>query len=355
MIIEGNAIRSSHARGETKHVANATISPVRRAGNTFFKLLYRYTHTRAWRHNERLAHGVTLERDAAGRLAGMRIRSRSLACVNAQIAIQPELSDETRECHLIATGPSVNSIDYRALPMSHVLGVNGAIALAAKHGVRFDYYCIVDTGFVRNRPDLVERVIAEPLTLFATPLVLWHIAERFGIERLRCRVFILDDMLFPAGRRAPKSCELQAIYGARALQLFDAPQPLGFSLDLRRGVFDGRTVAYAGLQVLAALGFKRLYLHGVDLAATKRTPRFYESAGDMQPSYLDENFADFIEPSFRHAAALLARRGIDVCNLSLESALGDDIFPKLRWQSLVHGAERQRANAGAREPALALA
>jgi KDO transferase-3 len=286
---------------------------------------------------------VALERDQTGRLAGMRIRSRTLACVNGQIAMQPEESDEVRECHLIATGPSVNSIDYRALPMQHVLGVNGAIALAAKQGVRFDFYCIVDTGFVCNRPDLVERVIAEPLTLFATPLVLWHIVERFGIERLRCRVFILDDMLFTAGRRAPKPSELQAIYDSRALALFDTPQPLGFSLDLRRGVFDGRTVAYTGLQVLVALGFRRLFLHGVDLASARRTPRFYESAGDMQPSYLDENFADFIEPSFRHAAALLARRGIDVRNLSLESALGDDIFPKLHWQSLVPGAARERA------------
>ncbi|WP_321885925.1 hypothetical protein [Paraburkholderia bannensis] len=352
MIIEGNAIRSSHARAETKNVARATISPVRRAGNTFFKLLYRYTHTRAWRHNERLAHGVTLERDAAGRLNGMRIRGRKLACVNDLMTGQPESSAALRECHLIATGPSVNTIEYRALPMQHVLGVNGAIALAAKQGVRFDYYCIVDTGFVRNRPDLVERVIAESLTLFATPLVLWHIAERFGIERIRCRVFILDDMLFPAGRRAPTPRELRAHYGPRALALFDAPQPLGFSLDLRSGVFDGRTVAYAGLQVLAALGFKRLYLHGVDMGATKRTPRFYESAGDMQPSYLDENFADFIEPSFRHAAALLARRGVDVRNLSLESALGDDIFPKLPWQSLAQSAVR--APVDTRERALAL-
>ena len=58
----------------------------------------------------------------------------------------------------------------------------------------------------------------------------------------------------------------------------------------------------------------------------------------MRPSYLDENFCDFIEPSFRHASALLGRRGVDVRNLSMESALGEDIFPKLRWQTLVQGA-----------------
>ncbi|CAB3784113.1 hypothetical protein LMG28688_01801 [Paraburkholderia caffeinitolerans] len=335
MFLEGHAIRSSRIDVEAKQDARASKSPIRRAGSTFFKLLYRYTHSRAWRHNERFAHGVVLERDEAGRLAGMRLHGHRLACVNAQMPLVPDLHDAGRECHLIATGPSVKGIDYRALHLHRVLGVNGAIALTERQGVRFDYYCIVDTGFVRSRPDLVERVIREPLTLFATPLVLWHIAEQIGLERMRCRVFLVDDMLFPAGRRAPRVRELRETYDARTLALFDAPRPLGFSLDLRRGVFDGRTVAYAGLQVLAALGFKRLYLHGVDMVDARRTPRFYEEgAASMQPSYLDENFQDFIEPSFRHASALLARRGVDVRNLSMHSALGADIFPKMPWQKL---------------------
>ncbi|MDR3098221.1 MAG: hypothetical protein LBV73_14260 [Paraburkholderia sp.] len=351
MVSEGNAIRSSCAVVEAQRGARASRSPVRRAGNTFFKLLYRYTHSRAWRHNERLAHGVELERDEAGRLAGMRIRGHRLACVNTQMPLVPDLHDAGQECHLIATGPSVNLIDYRALHMPRVLGVNGAIALTERQGVRFDYYCIVDTGFVRNRPDLVERVIREPLTLFATPLVLWHIAESIGLERLRCRVFLVDDMLFPAGRRALRAHDLRGTYDARTLALFDAPRPIGFSLDLRRGVFDGRTVAYTGLQVLATLGFKRLYLHGVDLVDAKRTPRFYEQASHMQPNYLDENFRDFIEPSFRHAAALLARRGVDVRNLSMESGLGADIFPKMPWQKL--GRTVASADECARVPALA--
>ncbi|HDR9485868.1 TPA: hypothetical protein QDC20_001524 [Burkholderia aenigmatica] len=335
MISEGNAIRSLRTGVKAEQGARASASSVRRAVNTFFKLLYRYTHSRAWRHNERLAHGVALERDEAGRLVGMCIRGRRIACANTQMASAPALRHAGQACHLIATGPSVNTIDYRALHMTHVLGVNGAIALTERQGVSFDYYCIVDTGFVRNRPDLVERVIGEPLTLFATPHVLWHIAERIGVERIRCRVFLLDDMLFPAGRRAPRARELRTTYDTQALALFDTPKPLGFSLDLRCGVFDGRTVAYTGLQVLAALGFTRLYLHGVDLTDAKRTPRFYEeSASTMQPSHLDENFPGFIEPSFRHASALLTRRGVDVRNLSMESALGEDIFPKLRWQML---------------------
>lgn len=327
--------------------ARAWSTPARRAGNTFFKLFYRWTHSRAFRHNERLAHGVELARDEYGRLARMSIRGRALACMNAV----PLRAADPEGCHLIATGPSVNEIDYRMLPMRRVMGVNGAIALQERQGVRFDYYSIVDSGFVRQRPDLVARIIGEPLTLFATPLVLWYIAQQFEIGRMRCRVFLLDDLLFPAGRRALTIDALRCAHdsdddhdGNRdALALFDTPGAAGFSLDVRRGVFDGRTVAYTALQVLVSLGFGRIFLHGVDLTNAAHTPRFYELPGNMLPSHLDSHFHAFIEPTFRHAAALLRSRGVQVMNLSMKSALGEDVFQKVCWKTLVRGPQFTRA------------
>jgi hypothetical protein len=339
MVTEGTATRSSFAHGGRDTKACAWSTPAQRAGNTFFKLFYRWTHSRAFRHNERLTHGVRMVRDEHGCLTGMSIRGRVIPCVNGE----PLATPDPAGCHLIATGPSINEIDYRALRMSRVMGVNGAIALQERQGVHFDDYCIVDSGFVRQRPDLVARIIAEPLTLYATPLVLWYIAQQFEIGRMRCRVFLLDDFQFPAGRRAPTVDELRAAHDHDSLALFDTPEALGFSLDIRRGVFDGRTVAYTALQVLASLGYGRIFLHGLDLTDAARTPRFYETQGKMQPSHLDSHFHAFIEPSFRHAAALLRSRGVQVMNLSMKSALGEDVFPKLRWQTLVSVAQMRES------------
>jgi len=331
MHTRSNAMQYPSPYGEADIASRAWAKPAQRARNTFFKLFYRWTHSRAFRHNERLAHGVRISRDSAGRLTGMSVGGRAVECVNTL----PFDAPHPAGCHLIATGPSINQIDYRALPMRRVMGVNGAIALQERKGVRFDYYCIVDGGFVRNRPDLVARVIAEPLTLYATPLVLWYIAQRFDLRRMRCRVFLIDNLMLPAGRRALTGAALRAEHDSSALALFDGTQSLGFSLDIRRGVLDGCTVAYAALQVLAAHGFTRIFLHGVDMSDAAHTPRFYESSGDMQPSYLDSHFHAFIEPSFRHASALLRSRRVQVVNLSMQSALGEDIFPKLPWQALV--------------------
>ena len=304
--------------------------PVKRLSNSFFKLVYRWTHSRAFRHNERLWHGVSIERDARGFIAGMAIDNRALHVANAE-----ELPlAATTACHLIATGASVNHIDYDALELRSVLGVNGAIALQDKHHIRFDYYCIVDTGFVRKRANLVARIVQEPLVLFTTPLVLWHITQCFPLERMRCRIFLIEDVLRPVHQRALSMRELFASRSSAELVMFDEQRALGFSLDVRRGTFDSRTVAYTSLQVLTSLGFKEIFLHGLDLSDAARTPRFYETRADMQPTALDLHFAPFIEPSFRHAAALLKKRGVRVVNLSPFSALGSDIFEKVDWRTL---------------------
>ena len=308
--------------------------PAQRLSSTFFKLVYRWSHSGAFRHNERLWHGVSIKRDSRGFLNGMSIAGHDSLIENQANLV----ASQKGECHLIATGPSVNDIDYGALDLHNVMGVNGAIALQDKHPVRFEYYCIVDAGFVRKRPDLVARVVQQKLTLFATPLVLWYIAQYFPLSQFRCRVFLIEDIQYPACQRALLKHELLSTHPSADLALFDEEPALGFSFNIRRGIFDGRTVAYTGLQVLASLGFNTIFMHGLDLLNAAQTPRFYETKENMQPSALDGDFNSFIEPSFRHAAPLLSRRGIRVVNLSAQSALGSDIIERDDWHALAHAS-----------------
>lgn len=311
--------------------------PAQRLSSTFFKLVYRWSHSNAFRHNERLWHGVSIKRDSRGFLAHMSIDGHELPLENPDDLI----SSRTGDCHLIATGPSVNDIDYSALDLHNVMGVNGAIALQDTHPVRFEYYCIVDAGFIRKRPDLVARVVQQKLTLFATPLVLWYIAQYFPLSQFRCRVFLIEDIQYPACKRALQKHELLSTHASPDLVLFDEEPALGFSFNIRRGIFDGRTVAYTGLQVLTSLGFNTIFMHGLDLLNAAQTPRFYETKESMQPSALDRDFSSFIEPSFRHAAPLLSRRGVRVVNLSAQSALGSDIIEKDDWHSLAPASLEQ--------------
>ncbi len=238
-------------------------------------------------------------------------------------------------CHIIASGPSVAEIDYEALPMHHVMGVNGAIALADRAPIKFNYYCILDAGFVRQRPDLVRRIVARDLVLFITPVVLARLLEMFPMSAFGCRFYLVDD-IFKRGMeaaRTPEALRANARVAASAA-FFGEQGRLGFSFDIDNGFFHGGTVAYFALQVATWLGFTEMYLHGVDLRDASHTPRFYETMHTRAPTRLDAEFASLIEPSFRHAAEVLRSRGVRVENLSHVSALGDDIFAKVDWRSL---------------------
>ena len=119
------------------------------------------------------------------------------------------------------------------------------------------------------------------------------------------------------------------------LVLFDAHapiHPLGFSLDPARGLFGGGTVAYSALQLLVWLGFRTLYLHGLDLRGASVSPRFYESADARLPSALDRQF-DTSGLPFATPAGCSAR-GLRIYNLSPGSALDESVFPKRHWTTL---------------------
>ncbi|WP_374624936.1 hypothetical protein [Pandoraea sp.] len=319
--------------------------------STLLKLVYRYSHTAKWRHNERLWPHASIERDARGAIERFTWRGRYVP-----LARRSELQRLRRlPCHIIASGPSIAEIDYDALPMHHVMGVNGAIALTDLAPVKFDFYCILDAGFVRQRPDLARRIVARDLVLFITPVVLARLLETFPASAFGCRFYLVDD-IFKRGMEAARTSEaLRANPRVAASASFHGEDGgLGFSFDIDNGFFHGGTVAYFALQVATWLGFTQMYLHGVDLRDASHTPRFYETAQTRAPTRLDAEFTHLIEPSFRHAAGVLRARGVRVDNLSSTSALGDDIFEKVDWRALrrrnlslvVPDADRDRRDIG---------
>ncbi|MNX99554.1 lipopolysaccharide core biosynthesis protein [compost metagenome] len=300
------------------------------------RYLYRYTHPGDHRHNETLWPFVKVRRDERDRLVGCDLQG---VRGPATIPLDQLPRGIGGDAHLILSGPSVAQIDYAQCAMGSVMGVNGSIALRAKHPtLRFDYYAMLDAGFVKRRRDLVADVLAQDLLLFVTPEVYRWIALLFENRTVRCRIAVFEEVHQRALQPRARPDELEAQLGADPeLVLFDARHPMhahGFSLNPARGLFGGGTVAYTSLQFLAWLGARTVYMHGLDLTATAG-PRFYESADSQLPTALDRQFSGHIEPAFRQASRLLGERGIKVYNLSLLSRLGDDVFEKRHWSCLL--------------------
>jgi len=320
---------------------------LRKLRGNLLRLTYRALRGRPYRHSARLWRDLRIQRNAAGQIAACWYRGTPLPLWSGAPYPGAALLRPRSRAHLIASGPSVAAIDYRQLSLEHVIGVNGAIALQDTQPVRFEYYCIIDTNFVRQRMDLVARIVSADLTLFVTPLVLWFILQRMPLSAIRCRLCLIEDLREPSFLPALSSeaiHTLASVDETHRLCQFDRRAGLGYSFDLARGFFDVGTVAYVALQILTWLGFRSIYLHGLDLRNAASTPRFYETTENMQPSGLDHVFADRIEPSFFHAAQLLRARGIVVSNLSLDSALSEEVFPKLDWRMLVGTGRASRVD-----------
>lgn len=302
-----------------------------------FRYFYRYTRGGAYRHNETLWPLVKVRRDGSDQLVGCDVLGARGPATLPLSQVSRELAGDA---HLILSGPSVAKIDYAQCRLGTVMGVNGSIALRRQHpSLRFDYYAMLDAGFVKRRRDLVAEVLSQDLLLFVTPEVYRWIALLFDAQVIRCRIALFEEVHQRALQPRARPDELEAQLAADPeLVLFDAHHAQhahGFSLNAARGLFGGGTVAYTALQLLAWMGARTLYLHGLDLTAAAG-PRFYESAGAQLATALDKQFSGHIEPAFREAGRLLSARGIKVYNLSPDSRLGGDVFEKRHWSCLLH-------------------
>jgi len=305
--------------------------PVARFCNKF----YSFMRGKAMRHNKRLWPYVKVRRNSQEQIEEIDIWPADWKVQLTSLDQVPR--SEEKSVHLILSGPSIKETDYNQLKMPCVMGVNGSIALRQKFDIRFRYYVIIDASFVRNRLELVREIVKQDLVLFTRAEALKEINCRLTREEVKCHIVLFDQVDTPAC--APKLAPQELLHKAQQTPewtLFDAGRNLGFSTDLAKSTFAAKTVAYDALQILVWLGFTEIYIHGLDLGNVNRVARFYENEEDNLSSNIDVNFANFIEPSFRGASQLLKKQGVHVYNLSLQSALREDIFPKISWRELEH-------------------
>lgn len=293
---------------------------------SLFKQIYRYTHRRAFRHNENLWPFTHITRAASGEIRTLKYKGKAVPLVNLS-----ELKDSAQgEVLLTATGPSTRRIDFTLLPKCiPVMGVNGAWHLSDK--IKFSLYTIVDMEFYDKKPDVIRSVISQAdIVLFTTMHGIAKILDRHGAE-LRCRLALIEDACYKIYQpKVAKNAIQQAWRGVPALRFHPQRQDICFSTDIRHGIFDAGTVVYWALQILMWLGFKTILISGLDMSNFNQ-PRFYETEQDKLPSWLANKVDDLVMPSFSHAANVLQQNHIRVVNFSLESAVPETIFEKVSF------------------------
>jgi KDO transferase-3 len=101
---------------------------------------------------------------------------------------------------------------------------------------------------------------------------------------------------------------------------------------MSKGYFGGRTIPFAALQLAYHLGFSKVFLVGVDMNA--QPGRFYEQGEAALPTRLDEDYEDYILPSFELLAEQVVGPAFQVFNLSQTSRLPGDLVPVIDLHQL---------------------
>ncbi len=292
---------------------------------TFFKQIYRYTRPRCYRHNENLWPYIKIERGDAGHISALSFRHRSIPIADLS-ALQGSQSGDVL---LIASGPSVSETNFTPLQHLPVMGVNGAWSLRPVGG--FCLYVIVDMTFFDQRLSLVKDIVSDPqVLLFTTVHGIVKLATLVGMDSVCCRLAVIEDACVKTYQpQVRKEDVFRHFQSENGISFSAQDNNIAFSQDIRQGIFDAGTVVYWALQILQYLGYHRIIIAGLDMNNFHQ-PRFYENEKNAAPSHLASQFEHVIEPGFIHASSVLQSMNIEVLNLSLNSALGNHIFRKVK-------------------------
>lgn len=288
---------------------------------SLYKQFYRYTHPRAYRHNENLWPYIKIARAGSGEI-------NSLIVNNKKIPIIPLSSLKNAfsgRILLSATGPSVNNLNFDLIPPMPCMGVNGAYHL--QENLNFEFYIIVDMSFFDHRAELIGKIIKnEKIHLFTTVHGFLKLQKIYGLDSVKCKLIPVEDINFKIFEKKTNTSD--AYLKSHKNVIFDKDnREIAFNCDARTGIVDAATVIYWALQIIPFLGFKEIYIIGLDMNKFN-APRFYENKKNKLPTTLDENLYNQIIPALDHASRIFQEKGITVLNLSPESAIPDSIFKK---------------------------
>lgn len=298
-----------------------------------FKVIYRLTHSKRYKHNRKRWPHVKISRGDCGQIVDFAYKGISIPIID----LKSLKHAFTGQLVMVASGPSINQITFKHSPSVLTLGVNGSYCLKDK--INFNFYVITDIHFFSQRPEIVEQIIANPdLLLFLQVDGLVKIINLFGNQSICCKVALIEDAFKLTYQPIQTLSEIEKDPTRNKSIYFyhndhREHEPLAFETNIVNGVFPAKTVVYWALQIAVYLGFNQLYLAGVDLN-NFHLPRFYETPNNITYSQLESDFEKNILPAFEHASSVMKALKVEVKNMSLDSALDTDIFEKQAYNDI---------------------
>lgn len=216
---------------------------------------------------------------------------------------------EGKNCFIVGTGPSLTLEDVDKLNGQYSIGVNTLYKFYDKTDWRANYYCVIDPN-------------------------------TYGAIGHNLKKYHTDD-LFIAGNRIKEkdlivnrfSLECSSFYRMAYPQYFETP--CNFSDDLSDEIYDGASVVYAAIQIAVYMGFKEIYLLGVDCNYDKNTILHNSDLGygkNYKYNWTKQTGLTMIE-GFKVAKKYADEHDIKIFNVTRGGML--DVFPRVDLDKVV--------------------
>lgn len=233
----------------------------------------------------------------------------------------------SRPSAIIATGPSAQSFNWSGLADGTRLiwAVSGAPTMLAKHGLRCDFLVVSDHRFSREGADHIALAVDQGATLLLTHEAAAGFAATRPEVLAKARFYVFEKVNVWYGLPAldPAALVAENEESGRPFLLPDPPAPgVGWSRDPMMGVFAGKTVTFAALQLAVWAGSPMIEMVGMDLGGTGRA--YHEDQPTV--SHLEKDYQKCILPSFECMAAALAGSPLRIVNHSPTCPLPKELF-----------------------------
>lgn len=241
----------------------------------------------------------------------VRVRKNRSRCFKSEERIK-ELKDiyAGKRCFIVGNGPSLLVEDLEKIKDEICFGSHRIYMLFDRTKWRPTYYCAQDSKLINSS--------AEEITALKVERKLVALVQGLEYRRLKDVDYLnlIPEEFYP---ELPK-----------------------FSDDVSKGIYEGYTVTYMCLQLAMYMGFKEIYLLGIDHSySTERLPdgRIKENKG-VEDHFAKEDKIENIPQTYKSTLAYEAARkyaechGVKIYNASRGGKL--DVFQRIEFDSVIN-------------------
>lgn len=222
--------------------------------------------------------------------------------------------NQNGRCFIVGTGPSLRMEDLDKLEKYHEksIGVNRVYLAFEKTDWRPDYYVVSDAYCIEEDEEIIKSFSAGHKFVSDAYPPFWEATKADNIYRYHTHWFMAPGKL-PA-----------------------------FSEDIRYGIYGSGTVTYEAIQLAAYMGFREIYLLGVDFSFSENykavenhfSPQYYKKKSQTGVFAKEQVFNAFLA-----AKKYADEHGIKIYNATRGGKL--EVFERVDFDSLFGTGESQ--------------